>query len=193
MKEKLQARDLINVGVFTAIYFVVIMAIAMLGYIPIFIVLLGVLCPLIGGIPFMLYLTKVKKFGMVLITGIICGILMLAFGMGYWSIFTTIVFGIIAEFILKSGDYKSSKKSVLSYGIFSMWFVGNYIPMFVTRNQYFESLRSGFGDQYVNTLLTYTPNWSFWVLFASCFISGILGGLLGRKVLKKHFERAGIL
>ncbi len=64
-KNKLQAQDLINVGIFTAIYFVLFFAGMMLGYIPIFIPLLGLVCPIICGIPFMLYLTKVKKFGMV--------------------------------------------------------------------------------------------------------------------------------
>ena len=59
---KLQAKDLINVGVFTAIYFVIFFAGMMLGYIPIFIPLLGLVCPILCGIPFMLYLTKVKKF-----------------------------------------------------------------------------------------------------------------------------------
>ena len=42
---KLQGKDLINVGIFTAIYFVVMMAIAMLGFIPIFLPLLIVLVP----------------------------------------------------------------------------------------------------------------------------------------------------
>lgn len=40
-KNKLQAKDLINVGIFTAIYFVLFFAGMMLGYIPIFIPLLG--------------------------------------------------------------------------------------------------------------------------------------------------------
>ena len=53
---KLQAKDLINVGIFTAIYFVVFFAGMMLGYIPIFIPLLGLVCPILCGIPFMLYL-----------------------------------------------------------------------------------------------------------------------------------------
>ena len=57
-KEKIKAKDLITVGIFTAIQFVVCMAVAMLGYIPIFIPLLAVLVPLIGGIPFMLFLTN---------------------------------------------------------------------------------------------------------------------------------------
>ena len=72
---KLQAKDLINVGIFTAIYFVIFFAGMMLGYIPIFIPLLGLVCPILCGIPFMLYLTKVKKFGMVSLTGIILGLL----------------------------------------------------------------------------------------------------------------------
>ena len=53
---KIQAKDLINVGIFTAIYFVIFFAGMMLGYIPIFIPLLGLVCPILCGIPFMLYL-----------------------------------------------------------------------------------------------------------------------------------------
>ena len=79
---KLQAKDLINVGIFTAIYFVVFFAGMMLGYIPIFIPLLGLVCPILCGIPFMLYLTKVKKFGMVSLTGIILGLLNVLIGAG---------------------------------------------------------------------------------------------------------------
>ena len=44
---KLQAKDLINVGIFTAIYFVIFFAGMMLGYIPIFIPLLGLVCPIL--------------------------------------------------------------------------------------------------------------------------------------------------
>ena len=59
MEKKLQAKDIINVGIFTAIYFVLFFAGMMLGYIPIFIP--PWFAPIICGIPFMLYLTKVKK------------------------------------------------------------------------------------------------------------------------------------
>lgn len=39
------------------------MLVAMLGFIPVFIPLMAVLCPLIGGIPYMLYVTKAKNSG----------------------------------------------------------------------------------------------------------------------------------
>ena len=57
-ENKLKGRDLINIGVFGAIYFVILFAVAMLGMIPIFLPLLSVLVPIVGGIPFMLFLTK---------------------------------------------------------------------------------------------------------------------------------------
>ncbi|MEB3647414.1 MptD family putative ECF transporter S component, partial [Streptococcus salivarius] len=53
---------MINIGVFTAIYFVVVFAVAMRGMIPIFLVRLTVFVPLVGGVIFELFLTKVKKF-----------------------------------------------------------------------------------------------------------------------------------
>lgn len=107
--KKLQAKDLINVGVFTAIYFVIFFAGMMLGYIPIFIPLLGRVCPILFGIPFMLYLTKVKKFGMVSLTGIILGLLNLIMGSGVLVLVAGIIFGIASDLILRAGKYQSWK------------------------------------------------------------------------------------
>src|SRR5699024_7004805 len=98
MSNKLQGKDLINIGIFAAIYFVVVFAVSMLGVIPIFIPLLDVLVPLIGGIPMMLYFSKIKKFGMLTISGLLEGVLMPLTGMGYWCILTGLVFGLIADF-----------------------------------------------------------------------------------------------
>ena len=64
MNNKLQGKDLINIGIFTAIYFIVIFAAASIGFIPIFIPLISVIVPLVGGIPMMLFFSKIKKFGM---------------------------------------------------------------------------------------------------------------------------------
>ena len=191
--KKLQGKDLINIGIFTAIYFVVMMVIAMLGFIPIFIPLLIILVPLVGGIPMLLYFSKIKKFGMVTITGLICGILMLLTGMGYWSIVTGGVFGILADFILKSGDYKSAKKGILAHGIFSLWLLGNYIPIIVSKDSYYRQLISGYGQEYADTLMGYMPMWILPILMIAGFVCGVIGGVIGQRISKKHFKRAGIV
>lgn len=190
--KRLQGKDLINIGIFTALYYLIVMGVAMLGFIPIFIPLLSVLCPLVGGIPFMLFLTKVRKFGMVTIMGILLGLLM-AMGMGIWDIPTGIVFGLLADLIFKSGNYQSRKKSILGYGVFCIMIIGNFIPIFLNREAYAQNLISGgYGEEYAQKLMAYLPGWIFPVLLLCCFVFGVLGGLLGRKMLKKHFERAGI-
>ena len=71
---KLKAKDLINVGIYTAIYIVIFFVVGMLNAIPVLYPLLYVLIPLISGIPFMLFLTKIEKFGMVTIMSVICGV-----------------------------------------------------------------------------------------------------------------------
>ena len=131
MTQKIQPKDLITTGIFTAIMFVICMGAAMLGYIPIFIPLLSVLVPLVGGIPFMLFLTKVKKFGMVLIMAVLMALVIAFMGMGVWVIATGPIAGILADLILRSGDYKSVKKSI--------W---------------------GYGQEYADTLMGYIPDWS---------------------------------
>ena len=145
------------------------MAIAMLGFIPIFLPLLIVLVPLIGGIVMMLYYSKVQKFGMVSLTGLICGILMLLTGMGYWSIITGAVFG-----------------------VFSMWIIGNYIPIVATRDSYYQQLISGYGQEYADSIMSYISAYTLPLLLIAGFVCGVIGGVIGQKIFKKHFKRAGI-
>lgn len=188
----LKGRDLINVGIYTAIYFVIMMAVAMLGLIPIFLPLLSVIVPILGGIPFMLFLTKVRKTGMVFIMAMIMGIMMLLTGMGPWPLLTCAVAGILSELVLKSGRYKSVKKSILSYGIFSMWIWGNYLPLFTDYEGYFAQ-RESYGQAYIDAVQRLMPLWMAPVLLTSCLVCGIIGGNLGKALLKKHFEKAGIV
>lgn len=58
---RLQGKDLMNIGIYSAIYCVIVTGVAMLGYIPIMMPMLCALVPLIAGVPFMLFLTKVKE------------------------------------------------------------------------------------------------------------------------------------
>jgi len=192
-QKKLAGRDLINIGVYTAIYFVIVMAVAMFGFIPIFIPLLTVVVPLVGGIPYMLFVSKIKKFGMLTIMGTIIGLLMFVTGMGYWIILLGIVSGLLADLVLKSGNYESSKRSVLSSAVFSIWVFGNMMPFFLNRESYFAMLLDGYGNEYVETLKGYMPMRIWPVLLIACVLFGFLGGLLGKKICRKHFERAGIV
>lgn len=175
---RIGAKDLINVGVFTVLYGVMVMA---------------VLCPLVGGIPFMLFLTRVKKFGMITLMGIVVGCLMLLGGMGVYGPIFGSVCGLVADLICRSGQYASAKKSLIGYAVFSVWPVGNFLPIFLNREGYVANLiASGYGQEYADALMGFLPDWYLPVSAVVSFCFGILGGLIGRALLKKHFVRAGI-
>lgn len=190
---KLAVKDLINIGIFTALYFVVFFITSFIGYVPLLLVLLPAICPIIAGIPYMLFLTRVKKFGMVTIMALILGILTLVMGRPWPVVLIAIVAGICADLILKGGKYQSMKSCVLSSGAFSLWMIGMALPLFFGyRDNYLAGLVSGYGQTYVDTLAALTPDWAFFALIVLCFLGGILGGLLGSAALKKHFKKAGM-
>jgi energy-coupling factor transport system substrate-specific component len=192
MNNKLQVKDLINVGIFTALYFVCFFATGMLGYIPIFMVLIPVICPLVAGIPFMLYLAKVKKFGMITSTGTILGLFMFLIGHPWPVLVTGILFGLLGDLSLKIGKYSNIKSMFVGYIVFSEWILGALAPLFFMRDSYFATIREGYGDTYADTLMSLTPIWMFFVMAVMVIIGALIGSLLGKATLKKHFKRAGI-
>ena len=94
---RLQGKDLMNIGIYSAIYCVIMMP------------MLCALVPLIAGVPFMLFLTKVKKFGMIWIMSIIIGIFMILTGMAHYALIVGFFTGLIAELIYKSGKGMRTK------------------------------------------------------------------------------------
>lgn len=192
MSNKLNAKSLIHVGLFTALYFVLFFATGMLGYIPILMVFIPFVCPLVAGIPFMLFVTKINTFGMVAIMGTIVGLLMLVTGHPWPVLVCGILFGVLGDLVMKAGGYKGWKTSLLGYMVFSEWITGAMGPLFFMRSTYFAQIREGYGDTYTDTLMSITPPWLFWVMIGMVAAGAAAGAFLGRAVLKKHFKRAGI-
>ena len=192
---RLKAKDFITVGIFTAIILVVEFACGMLGYIHPFIVASYVIMiPLVGAIPMMLFYTKVQKFGMITIMSILIAIMMFVLGMGFLGAPLIIIAGVIADLIAKSGKYKSFKKTMISYGVFCLWICANYFPVIVTAESYRQDLiDEGYSAEYCNNLFLAINYKTIGILLILCFVFGCLGALLGKAVVKKHFEKAGIV
>lgn len=94
---------------------------------------------------------------------------------------------------MKAGHYSSWKSVLLGYGVLSIWTMGYYSRLFFTRDTYPGKFGGWLWARVADTLSAYTPNWMYLVLAISCFIGGLLGALLGRAILKKHFVKAGIV
>ena len=125
----------------------------------------------------LLFFSKIKNSvclpsaGCWLVFSLVGAGIMLLTGMGYWCIPTGLIFGLISDFMMKACDYKSAKREVLIHGVFSMWVIGAFIPIVVTRDAYYQSLLPGYGQEYADTLMAYIPDWILPVLLAAAFVS----------------------
>ena len=193
--KKLTPKDFITVGIFTAIIFVVEFACGILGYIhPYIVASYVIMIPLVGAIPMMLFYSKVDKFGMITIMSILIAIIMFVTGMGYLGAPLIILAGVVADLIAKSGEYKSFKKIMISYGIFCLWICANYFPVIITADSYRKNLvDAGYSAEYCNNLFKAINSKTVAILLVLCFIFGCIGAFIGKAVVKKHFEKAGIV
>lgn len=191
---KLTAKDFITVGIFTAILFVVEFAIGMLGYIhPYIVASYVVFLPIVASIPMMLFYTKTEKFGMITIMSVLMAIIMFVTGMGYLGAPLVVISGLIADLIAKAGGYKNFKNIMFSYAIFGLWVCANFFPILITAKQYKKDLvDSGFSAEYCNSLFKAINTKTIAILVVICFVFGLIGAVIGKAAVKKHFEKAGI-
>ncbi len=189
----LNTRDLINVGVFTAVYFVVMFGLGMIGFVNPLMMFVGHALALIAnGVVVALFLARVPKFGAMTTLGIIVTVLMLVTG-HYWL---TPILGsgvaLLGDLIARSGNYRAPLLNSLGYAIFSLWYTVPLFPIFYDTAGYRKDLESSMSVDYANTFMDLvTPTvivvWAFIVL-----VLAFAGGLLGQRVLGRHFRRAGL-
>ena len=174
MKTKLTTKDLITAGAFGAIYLVLLTVLSsVLTIVPI----LFLATPLIAGT------------GAILVLAILVG-LITSMATIYPLIFA-VVWGLIAE-LITAKRRKSAGALAVSYCVFNLTSMGPFFALILAKDAFLESCAGYYGEEYIATLDKLTPSWIVLVLIALALVGGLLGGLFGRKILKKHFVKAGI-
>lgn len=189
------ARDLLNVAIFAVIYFVIVYAIAMIGIIgPLVMLLTLPLAVVAGGIPFLLFLTRVRHLGPVTLFGAVLGLLyLLLSGHPVVSTLLTLAVAAVADLILWSRQYRSTWAAIWASTVFSLWFLGPWIPMLLNRAEYLNSPgMQMMSPEYVAAFDQIVSVQALTIYGFATVVCGLLGGLLGTALLKKHFTRAGL-
>ena len=191
--KKLKVKDLVSIGVFGVIYLVLLFGVGMMGIIPILFLIYPTVLGIVAGTVVMLFMTKVQKPWALFIFGMISPLVMFAAGHTYVVVVLSLIVMIIAELIRKIGNYNSFKYNMLSYAVFSIWICSSMMQMLLVKEKYLEMSIEMMGKDYVDAmekLITY-PHMALVALGA--FLGGIIGAYIGKALLKKHFEKAGIV
>jgi len=192
----LKGKELITIGIFSAIYFVINFAFMLLGGIhPVMWMLMPGFIAVFAGIPFMLMAAKVQKPGAVFLMGLITALIYFATGQFTLVILISMASTcILAEVIRGMTKYDSFKGNAASYVIFSLGMVGSPLPIWLFKADFLAQItEQGMPADYVSAVEALSSNTMLIVLFVAPIIGGIIGAFIAKALFKKHFIKAGIV
>ena len=192
----MSGKDVITVGIFSAIYFVINFAFMLLGGLhPLLWILMPGFIALFTGIPYLMMCAKVQKVGSVLLMGLITGLIYYVTGQ-----FTVVI---LVSFVLACGlaeitrvitHYRSMAGNLVSFVLFSVGMAGSPLPIWLMREDFLRQItEQGMPADYVNTLAALYSNGMLIVLFLAPVVGAVIGGILARAMFRKHFEKAGLV
>ncbi|MGC6173053.1 MptD family putative ECF transporter S component [Lacrimispora sp. 38-1] len=195
-KDNLKGKDLITIGIFSAIYFVInFIFMNMGGLHPIMWILMPGFIALFTGIPFMLMCSKVQKMGAVLIMGFITALIYFATGMFTLIILATFAIScILGEAVRLFSGYSSFKGNIIAFICFSLGMTGSPLPIWLMHDKFMAQISGqGMPADYIATLEKFTSPAMLFVFLLAPVVGAIIGALISKKMFQKHFEKAGIV
>ena len=192
----LKGKDLITIGIFSAIYFVINFAFMLLGGIhPVLWMLMPGFIAVFAGIPFLLMAAKVQKPGAVFLMGLITALIYFVTGQFTLVILISMASAcVLAEVIRSMAKYDSFKGNSTAYVIFSLGMTGSPLPIWLFKADFLAQItEQGMPADYVSAVEALSSNAMLVVLFVAPIIGGMIGAFIAKGLFKKHFVKAGIV
>ena len=195
---KLTIRDLISIimlSILMIIIFAVVSSVTAVNHFVNLILSPGIWC-FICGIIFVLMVNRVKKKGVFFLSAAVFGLFYVFIGYWYVTIYF-IIAGILGElFMKKEGSYENRKKVTGVWTAYSVWFAAaSMLPILFIWDAYVAAAYAdGWSTEYIDVYFNYytSPMWLI-IIFAGSALCGYLGCKLGGKLMKKHFNKTGIV
>ena len=191
----LSVKDLVTTGIFTALMIVF----TMLGGMffapnPVLTFYMPMGCALLCGPVYLLLAAKVHKRWSITILGIILGFFFFVTGMHWSMALGNIGMGIIADIVAGLGAYTNKKLNALSYMLFMLSNTFTYLIFFIDRDGWIQAMmKKGTDASYIETMNTSATSWMPVVIVGGTLLVAAFSAWVGSKMLKKQFEKAGVV
>ena len=184
-KKGLTIKDLITIGVFTAIIYVCdLLGGTVFAITPTLTFYFPIGAAVFAGPVYLLLIAKVPKRGPIMIMGILGGIIGFMTGM-HWAMEVS---GIIAAILARSKSV-----NIISYIVYAFGTTGTYFAYFINPQAWVSAmLNNGTTQEYINTMQASANKWVLIIMIVGTILVSGISGLVGSKLLKKQFEKAGI-
>lgn len=193
--KKKSSKNAITAGVLITLYLVTYVVIGAISMpVPILFLLMPMMVALFAAPTYHMLLAKTKSATAIFIAAVLPSILLVASGHIPIAPAVAIPAGIVALLIARSGNYENFRKNSISHLFFSLNLFGGFIPIWIMREAFFESVMHGGLDQsFCDTVRAWTPIWMLPVMIIGTFVFSLIGSYITKKVLNKKLESAGVL
>lgn len=190
-KKKFQIKDLIITALMVLCSQVLYRVLSFLFVSPYTMLLAVPVWSIIGAIAYFLVPVKTKNPWMILLFCILTGII--SFYPPY--IISLIIAGIIAMVIAQTKGIQNYKGLTIGYMIFCVLagFGGMCVPFLFYAEQTIKSYEKMFGSEYMETLTKLVSPMNIVVFLVVIAICALIGAIISKKLMKKHFEKAGVI
>ncbi len=190
--KKLKVQDLIAVGIYTAIYFL-LMSVCLLilrfvipGFHNLFI---PAVTALFSGIIYLILLNKVPKFGAITIMGTVVGLFFLISGHFPLAFLPNMICALAADLFQYKTKLKGNVRVLASYIVFSFGLMGPILPLWFMKNAYIDSLVArGKDETYIAGVFAHTSNLMLGLCALAVLIGAVAGLGIGSRLMEKHFQ-----
>ncbi|MEM7339935.1 MAG: MptD family putative ECF transporter S component [Actinomycetota bacterium] len=194
MSFRLSTRDLITIGIFTAVYLGAYVILSSVLFTPwLFILLLPVGALLMAPV-YLLFIARTQKPFAITIMGLIAALV--AGLIVYGNVLIALVnlgVAVLADAIAFAGKYRSLTLNVVSYLVMSFWVLGQVGPMWVARDWWRDlTITSGYSAEFADGSLDLATPLSLGLIALATVIAGLVSAYVARSMLDRHFRRAGV-
>ena len=191
----LSVKDLVTTGIFTALMIVFTMVGGMFfAPNPVLTFYMPMGCALLCGPVYLLMVAKIRKRWSITILGIIMGLIFFVTGMHWSMALGNIVMGIIADTIAGLGRYTNKKINALSYMALMLANTYTYLIFFIDPAGWTHAmLKKGTDASYIETMSASAAGWMPAVIVGGTLLTAAFSAWVGGKMLKKQFEKAGVV
>jgi energy-coupling factor transport system substrate-specific component len=191
---KLKTKDLITIAIFSVVYVGVQYVCEFAGMIPVLFPFIVPVSMIPCGVVWAYLRAKVPKRFSVLIQCVIQALVMFIAGTGWFVAAGVLIGGLAAEVVTSLGAYKNFKFAVLGYSLFGIGITLGSLGIILLASDYYRDyfISTGGDQEFMNTILSLV-SWPMVLgICALAVVGAIIGMLLGKAMLKKHFVKAGI-
>ena len=181
MKQKLNAKDFILIGVLTALMWIICMIIS---------TIMSVAGPVTN-----VFYPSVVAIPNGIVMMLLLAILFLLVGAFWFIPIGLVIGGVICDFLIMGRNEITMKSMMAAYALFSAIFAFSAIcPIKFLQSAFVGAMeKNNIAPEYIQGMLNITSVPMLVVIVAAGLVGGLIGGFIGQKALKKHFIKAGLV